>query len=189
MNLEFPSGQPLVSSPGPLWSWWRLCRHCMVCRFVGLRCHQRPQIWHHKKFSGFSICGNASLQWRHDERDGVSNHRRLDCLRNRLFRRRSKKTSKVRVTGLCEANSPTTGEFPEQWAGNAENFSILWRHLLRNRRVVTVSECVEVPGSSENRQDYNLRFILCDNTFNVTTFPFQYINVGLICIAVNPTIM
>ena len=35
-----------------------------------------------------------SLQWRHYERDGVSNHRRLDCLPNRLFRRRSKKTSK-----------------------------------------------------------------------------------------------
>ena len=32
-----------------------------------------------------------SLQWRHNERDGVSNHRRSDCLRNRLFRRRSTK--------------------------------------------------------------------------------------------------
>ena len=41
------------------------------------------------------------LQWRHNERDGVSNRRRLDCLLNRLFRRRSKKTSKLRVTGLC----------------------------------------------------------------------------------------
>ena len=52
------------------------------------------------------------LQWRHNECDGVSNHRRLDCLLNRLFRRRSKKTSKLRVTGLCEGNSPLTGEFP-----------------------------------------------------------------------------
>ena len=32
-----------------------------------------------------------SLQWRHNERDGVSNHRRIDCLLNPLFRRRSKK--------------------------------------------------------------------------------------------------
>ena len=39
-------------------------------------------------------------------RDGVSNHRCLDCLRNRLFRHRSKKTPKLRVTGLCEGNSP-----------------------------------------------------------------------------------
>ena len=56
----------------------------------------------------------TTLQWRHNERDGVSNHRRLDCLliiHNRLFRRRSKKTSKLHVTGLCEGNSPVTGEF------------------------------------------------------------------------------
>ena len=37
------------------------------------------------------------LQWRHNDRDGVSNHRRFDCLLNRLFRRRSKKTSQLRV--------------------------------------------------------------------------------------------
>ena len=41
-----------------------------------------------------------SLQWRHNERDGVSGHRRHNCLLNRLFRRRSKKTSKLRVTSL-----------------------------------------------------------------------------------------
>ena len=54
----------------------------------------------------------TTLQWRHNERDGVSNHRRLDFLLNCLFRRRSKNTSKLRVTGLCEENSPVTGEFP-----------------------------------------------------------------------------
>ena len=42
-----------------------------------------------------------TLQWRHNGRDGVSNHQPHDCLLNRLFRRRSKKTSKLRVTGLC----------------------------------------------------------------------------------------
>ena len=43
-------------------------------------------------------------------------------------RRRSKKTSKLRVTGLCVGNSPVTGEFPAQRASNAENVSIWWRH-------------------------------------------------------------
>ena len=42
---------------------------------------------------------------------------------NRSFRRRSKKTSKLRVTGLCTGNSPVTGEFPIQMANNAENVS------------------------------------------------------------------
>ena len=45
-----------------------------------------------------------------------------------LFRHRWKKTSKLRVTGLCEGNSPVTGEFPAQMASNAENASIWWRH-------------------------------------------------------------
>ena len=39
-----------------------------------------------------------------------------------------KETSKVRVTGLCAGNSPSTGEFPTQMARNAENVSIWWRH-------------------------------------------------------------
>ena len=47
-----------------------------------------------------------TLQWRHNERDSVSNHQPHDCLLNRLFRRRSKKTSKLHVTGLCVGNSP-----------------------------------------------------------------------------------
>ena len=51
----------------------------------------------------------------------VSNHQHLDCLLNRLFRRRSKKTSKLRVTGHHEGNPPVTGGFPSQRASNAEN--------------------------------------------------------------------
>ena len=52
---------------------------------------------------------NCALQWRHHERDGVSNYWRIDCLLNRLFRCRSMNTSQPRVTGLCEGNSPHKG--------------------------------------------------------------------------------
>ena len=48
-----------------------------------------------------------SLQWRHIEHNGVSNHQPHDCLLNRVFRRRSKKTSQLRVTGLWEDSSVT----------------------------------------------------------------------------------
>ena len=68
------------------------------------------------------------LPWRHNERDSVSNHQPRDCLLNRLFRRRPKKTSKLRVTGLFEGNSPVTGELPTQRSSNTENVSICWRH-------------------------------------------------------------
>ena len=76
------------------------------------------------KFGGLnkgSVMGSAfpcPLQWRHNERDVVSNHQPRDCFLNRLSRRRSKKTSKLRVTmvtGLCEGNSPMTIEFPTQY--------------------------------------------------------------------------
>ena len=70
----------------------------------------------------------STLRWRHNGRHSVSNYQPRDCLLNRLFRRRSKKTLKLRVTCLCAGNSPGTGEFPAQMANNAENVSIWWRH-------------------------------------------------------------
>ena len=69
-----------------------------------------------------------TLQWRHNGCDCVPNHQPHDFLLNRLFICRSKKTSKLRVTGLCAGNSPVTSEFPVQMANNAENFTIWWRH-------------------------------------------------------------
>ena len=71
---------------------------------------------------------NLALQWCYNEPDGVSNHQPHDCILKRLFRCRSKKTSKFRVTGLCAWNSPVTGEFPAQRASNVENVFIWWRH-------------------------------------------------------------
>ena len=71
---------------------------------------------------------SSPLHWRHNGGDGVSNRRRHDCLLNRLLRRRSKKSSKPRVTVLCKGNSPVTGELPAQKASDTENVSIWWRH-------------------------------------------------------------
>ena len=68
------------------------------------------------------------LQWRSYGRDGASNHRRIECLLNRLFRHKSKKIPKLRVTSLCEENSPLTGEFPTQRTSYVENVSIWWRN-------------------------------------------------------------
>ena len=70
----------------------------------------------------------VTLHWRHIERDGFTHHQRLDLLLNRMFSRRSKKTSKLRASGLCEENSPMTGELLAQRASNAERVSIWWRY-------------------------------------------------------------
>ena len=79
---------------------------------------------HNSHFMGLML----SLQWRHNDRDGASNYQPHDCLLNRLFRRRSKKAYKLRVTGLSTGYSPVTGEFPAQKASNSEKVSIWWRH-------------------------------------------------------------
>ena len=76
----------------------------------------------------FQIGTTLSLKWRHKERDDFSNHQPHHCLLNRLFTCWSTKASKLRVTGLCEGNSPMTGEFQAQRVSNAENVSIWWRH-------------------------------------------------------------
>ena len=68
----------------------------------------------------WGCCFAVPLRWRHNGRDGVSNHQPNHCLLHRLFRNRSKKTSKLRVTGLCAGNSPVTCEFPAQMASNIE---------------------------------------------------------------------
>ena len=61
-----------------------------------------------------------SLQWRHNERDGVSNHQPHDCL------------LKAQIKENIKAHRPLwgefTGEFPTQRSSNAENVSIWWRH-------------------------------------------------------------
>ena len=67
-----------------------------------------------------SLIRPKTLQWRHNERDCVSNHRRLHCFFNCCFRWSSKKTSKPRVTGLCAGNPPVT----TQKTSNAEMFPL-----------------------------------------------------------------
>ena len=99
------------------------------------------RFWHYfvgNTYKAVNSCDNpynhawfpcyGTLQWRHNERDGVSNHRCLDCLLDRLFSPRSRKTSKPRVTGLCEGNPPVTGGSHTQRSSNADNSSIWRRH-------------------------------------------------------------
>ena len=79
-----------------------------------IRVHCSPGSIHAANLEDVKV--SRSLQCRHNERDGVSNHQPYDCFLSRLFRHRSKKTSQL------------NGEFPAQRASNAENGSIWWRH-------------------------------------------------------------
>ena len=76
----------------------------------------------------------AALPRRHNGYGGVSNHQPHDCLLNRLFRQRLRKTSKLCVTGLCAA-----GEFPAQKASNAEMFPFDDAIMLSAKKQKTLS--------------------------------------------------
>ena len=79
-----------------------------------------------------------ALQWCHNELDGISNHQFHHCLLNRFVRHRSKQTSKLCITDLCEGNSPVTSEFSAQMASNTENVSIWWHHHGASENMVNI---------------------------------------------------
>ena len=58
----------------------------------------------HTELTG--LCELYALHWRHNDHSSVSNHQPHGCLLNRIFRRRSKNTSKLRVAGVCKGSSP-----------------------------------------------------------------------------------
>ena len=112
--------------------WLMCCRRIFQLCFLDwkfcmmIKCHE---IYHFSTNRHWvKQCFFLPLRWRHNDHADVSNHQPHGCLLNRLFRRKSKKTSKLRVTGHCAGNSPGTGEFPAQMASYAENISIWWRH-------------------------------------------------------------
>ena len=92
----------------------------------------RPSVWKIRLTGSFIIqrtCNEESSHYGEVIMGAItSNHQPHDCLLNRLFRCKSKKISKLRVTGLCAGNSPGTGEFPTQMDSNAENVSIWSSH-------------------------------------------------------------
>ena len=91
-----------------------------------------------------------TLLWHHNGRDGISNHQHHDCLINRISRRRSKKTSNLRVTGLCEGNSPVSGEFAHK------------RSVIRSFDAVIMTYCgpsfenLQVPQRFSRKPYYNI---------------------------------
>ena len=107
-----------------LWWWnspvWHICKICHSRVFFITFLHVSEY------FLQWDPRWNDTLQWRHNGRNGVSNRKPNVCLLNHLFRRRSQKTWKLRVTGPCEWNSPVTCEFPAQRASNSKNVSIWW---------------------------------------------------------------
>ena len=95
--------------------------HSLTHSLAELMPRMIPKKVPHSLEMGNDTLGSYTLQWRHNGHDSISNHQPYECLLSRLIRQRSKKTSKLHVTGLCAGNSPEAGEFPAQRASNVEN--------------------------------------------------------------------
>ena len=89
--------------------------NCWICSHQQFTAEHHNQKWFklgvltawvsRSRLSPWFTDPSLTLWWRHNDHDSVSSHQPHECLLNRLFRRRSKKTSKLRVTGLCVGNS------------------------------------------------------------------------------------
>ena len=113
----------------------------------------------------------STLQWHHNERNDDSTHRRLDSLLNRLFRFRTKKTPEIRITGLCEENSPVTREFPPHKRPVTWKMFQLFYHVdLSQHRILPLSQTT--PASSPCQQ-LLLPHPLCVQSFSSDSFPLH----------------
>ena len=131
--------------------------HWLLVRYLGwASCAMLPfyaaDIYHARPFS---------LQWRRNKRDDATNHRHLDCLLNPLFRYRSKKTSKLRVTGLCKGNPPE-GSGMGAWIHALITFKY-WIKLIHARRMglCTVSNALAFTGSKGYFRERYWRKLWC----------------------------
>ena len=68
-----------------------------------------------------------TIQWRHDERDGVSNHRRIDCLHNRFFFQ-----TQIKENINAPRHCPLWGEFTaDRWIPRTKGqLRGKWFHLM-----------------------------------------------------------
>ena len=66
----------------------------------------------------------STLQWRHNGRDGVSNHQPHHCLLNRLFRRRSRKHRSSASVAFVFGIYRWPGNSPHKWPVTRKLFSL-----------------------------------------------------------------
>ena len=147
--IPLPNGQQwgdqinvMTSFRNEIRNFW--CIHIMAS--IGMNTQRYIVTYMHKYIYTLYTYNNATSRWRHNRRDGVSNHQRLGCLFDSLFWHRSKKISRPRVTGLCEGNRPVTGEFHTQRASNAApNTFLLTISLVAITIWISINAMLSIP--------------------------------------------
>ena len=117
-NWDLPGS---IIMPNHGWPWWimGLYNWVMKPQKLIMAIHRSIRMWmiYNRElstlFNKWKCFITVTSQWARRRLKSPTH----DCLLNRLFRHRPKKTSNLRVTGQCEGNSPVTGEF---WVSSAE---------------------------------------------------------------------
>ena len=123
-----------------------------------MHCHSRKCIFWKCCLQNDQRFEHISLRWRHNERDSVSNHQPHGCLLNGLLRRRSKKTSKLLVTGLCVGNSPGPVNSPHKGPVTRKMFPcydvIMFKFIFLNKNynILTQISIKYVPKGPINKE-------------------------------------
>ena len=120
----------------------------------------------------------TSLQWRHNGRDGVSNHQPHDCLLNRSDQRRHQAP---RHWPLC-GNSPMTDEFPAQMASNTEKM-FPFNDVIRWCLFGLVQQSLQL---ARKAAIWNLRISAICNTFKRKGCPFNCVDYGNYALKIGP---
>ena len=107
-----------------------------------------PECWFLKYSRKIWDFTRQMLHWRHNERDGVSNHRCLDRLLSRLVRRRSKKTSISCVNVLCEGNAPGPVDSPHKGPVTQKMLPLITSplYVIRSNRILYHAVFVVYPS-------------------------------------------
>ena len=127
------------------------------------------------------------LWWRHNGRDsGVSNHQPHDCFLKRLFRRRSKKTSKLRVTGFVWGIHRGPVNSPHKWPVSGKCF-----HLMTSSWIFPIEMVLRIKAYCQfSYSYYRYRVIYyARNWFNhnpkwpcvIRYFNVEWMNENMIC--------
>ena len=156
----------------------------MQCLWLWL-CHLSPRTyvlgwcncllgWIHIRKGNNVLVFSITLQWRHNGCDGISNYQPHDCLLYRLFRRRSKKISKLHVTGLCAGIHRWLVNSPHKWPVMRKMFPFddvimifpHWDPSLRKidtrlSRIVNVTECCSQFSYSDHYKILYMAWQLC----------------------------
>ena len=115
----------------PRWNMWKMCKKITDC--ISCATEDQAEYWCFSRIATTWRIPTENVVICHYNNvimSAMASHiRSLTIVCSTVYSKwSSTKTSKPRIIGLCEGNSPVADGFPAEKASNAEYVSIWWRH-------------------------------------------------------------